>query len=93
MVFYFMDYLILILATWRIANLIVNEDGPYQMLAEFRHKAVEHTHLFECLWCFSVWIGAIMAIAYFFYPAWTVLVALPFALSGGAIMVDRWING
>lgn len=88
-----MDYLILTLAVWRVANLLVNEDGPYQMLAELRHNVVKVTHLLECVWCTSVWVGLIMAVAFYLYPAWTVLAALPFALSGGAIMADRWVNG
>lgn len=86
-------FLVLSLAVWRLSNLLVNEDGPYQMLAEFRHSAVKATHLFECVFCLSVWLGLIVAVAYYFYPAWTVLAALPFALSAGAILVDRYING
>lgn len=88
-----MDFLILSLAVWRLSNLLVNEDGPYQMLAEFRHKAVNITHLFECVWCLSIWLGLIAAVAYYFYPFWTVAAALPLALSAGAILADRYING
>lgn len=88
-----MDFLILTLAVWRVSNLIVNEDGPFQMLAKFRQGAVKVTHLFECVFCLSVWLGLIAAIAYYLFPFWAVAVALPFALSGGAIVADRWING
>lgn len=86
-------FLILSLAVWRISNLLVNEDGPYQMLAEFRHSAVKVTHLFECVFCLSVWLGLIVAVAWYFYPFWAVVVTLPFALSAGAILADRYING
>lgn len=88
-----MNYLILTLAIWRVSNLLVNEDGPFQMLVKFRQGAVKVTHLFDCLFCTSVWLGLIAAIGYYFFPFWVVAVALPFALSGGAIVVDRWING
>lgn len=101
-----MDIIILALATWRISNLFVDEDGPFMMFAELRRLAGvrydkasepvaenEMAKLFTCIWCFSVWLGLIVAAAYYFYPIRTYWICLPFALSALAISLDRWING
>lgn len=86
-------FIILSLATWRLSHLITNEDGPYQMLAEFRHITVRYTKLFSCIYCLSVWLGIIFVIGYYFYPTIVFWIALPMALSGLAIVIDRWVNG
>jgi uncharacterized protein DUF1360 len=102
MLFYFIpqgDYVILLhltilaLATWRISSLLVNEDGPYQMLAEFRSRVIKYTRLLECVWCVSLWIAGFMTIAYYFVPLYAIWIMLPFALSAGAILIDRIVNG
>lgn len=101
-----MDVIILTLAVWRVSNLFVNEDGPFMLFAELRRLAgvtydfesepiaeTEPAKLFSCVFCFSVWLGLAVAVAYYFYPLRTYWVCLPFALSAGAIALDRWVNG
>lgn len=98
------DFLILILATWRLASLLVVEDGPFDMFLLFRLKAgilydqngePFGTSWFSdglaCLWCVSVWVGLVTGIAYWLWPdvKW---VLLPFALSSGAIVVHEITN-
>lgn len=97
------DFLILVLAVWRISSLLVNEDGPFAIFAELRrvvgvrydayNEAQSNNvigQVFSCLWCASFWIGLIVMIAFYYFPAQTVLVCLPFALSAGAILVNKW---
>jgi hypothetical protein len=97
------NLIILTLATWRISSLLVNEDGPFDWFNRFRYwVGVRYNDrdvpyglnvfgdLFSCVFCFSVWIGAILAIAYYFQPNLTYWVCLPFALSAGAIVVNKW---
>ncbi len=104
--FVYMDIIILALATWRISNLFVNEDGPFMIFAELRRLAGvvyspmsepladnELAKLFICVFCFSIWLGLIVAVAYYFYPIRTYWICLPFALSTLAIALDKWING
>lgn len=101
-----MDFIILALAVWRISNLFVNEDGPFMIFAEIRRLAGvtydeasepiagnEAAKLLVCIWCFSIWLGLAIAVAYYFYPVYTFWACLPFALSAGAIALDKWING
>ena len=99
--------LVLILACWRLTSLLVRESGPFEMFAKFRHligvRYVEGSTVpygtniiaetLSCAWCCSMWVGTVLAIAYVIDPGLTVLVSLPFALSAGAIIVERILNG
>lgn len=80
------------LATWRIASLFTGEEGPFSIFANLR-EVVTWGGVLDCLWCFSVWVGIVLAVAYYFYPVVTYWLCLPLALSGAAIIADRWVNG
>ncbi len=99
-----MNLLIAALATWRLTTLLVNEDGPLDMLVKFRSFiGIEWdaqsepygtnfiAEAFTCVWCLSIWIGAVVAI--FIAPtiAWYPVYAL--ALSAAAIIIEETING
>lgn len=73
--------------------MLVNEGGPGDVFAKFRTQARKVTDLFDCVWCVSVWVGFVIAIAWVFYPTEIMLICLPLALSGLAIGFDRWVNG
>ena len=88
-----LHFTILSLATWRLSSLLVNEDGPNRLFNSFREQVSDWTGLFDCVFCTSVHVGFILVIAYFFYPVITFWIMLPFALSGAAIMADKWVNG
>jgi len=96
-------FLTLVFATWRIAHLLAEENGPAEIFATLRYwLGVRYTpeppytkygrNMFSkaiiCKWCSSVWIGLFWTILYTIWPPlW--FIALPFALSAGAIMVDE----
>lgn len=86
-----MNYIILALAVWRISSLLTNdsERGPWDLLTEFRWWARQYSGAFECVWCMSIWIAIIVAVSYWTIPVYTTWFCLPFALSAGAIIVDR----
>lgn len=102
------DFIIYILAVWRIANLFVNEAGPYgvflklRMLTGIRHddggRAVEipdnfSAQLFSCVWCFSIWVGFFLSAFWLISPEWSLRFAVPFAMSGGAVCIEIWRTG
>ena len=100
-----LEVVVLVLATWRLTSLLVWEDGPFEMFARLRHllgvrydesSLAYGTNRFAkgvvCPACASVWFGTLWGIAYLLWnPTW--YIALPLALSAGAIIVERWNNG
>ena len=99
-----MELLILILANWRIASLLTNEDehGPYEILDKarwfvgivydtegFPYATNEIAKLFMCVWCISIWIGIIQAIMLWLIPDYTTWLFMPFAFSAGAIIIEE----
>ncbi len=84
-----MTYLVLALATWRFSAMLSYETGPRSIFEKLRSRL--GWEVFECVWCLSFWIAAGLWIVYNFWPG-VVIVLVPFALSAGAIIVEK-ING
>jgi len=85
-------HIILILATWRISVLFVEDFGPFNIFYKIRNK-VKDTFLeglFECINCFSIWTGFIMALLV--TKNLVEILALTFAYSAGAILINKWFN-
>ena len=95
----------LALATWRLSSLLAREDGPYQVFDWLRHKAgVRYDERSEpyagnelargltCIWCNSVWIGALFTLAWIVSERISVVIALPLALSAGTIVIEAVIG-
>ena len=99
------DFLILSLATWRIASLLIAERGAFDVFVKLR-KAVGIGHdaegqpnlypdtmladLFSCVRCMSVWVGIVLTLVYVFVPSMLWLwLCLPLALSAAAIGFGR----
>lgn len=99
-----LEFVVLAFATWRLTSLLVWEDGPFEVFAKLRCRLGvrydEHSVAYGSNWfakgvvcpaCASVWFGIMWAIAYSFWQP-TLLVALPFAFSGGAMILERYYN-
>ena len=58
------DALIIGFAAWRVAHLLVEEDGPFDIFEKLRQFAGVRSglvegfwpKLFSCVWCMSVWV-------------------------------------
>lgn len=96
-----------VLATWRVASLLVNEAGPWNLFRRIRELAgIEHDEsgvktiipdgffasLLDCVWCASIWVAAGWMVFDWLYPLLAVKVALIFSISAGAILVQRWVE-
>jgi Protein of unknown function (DUF1360) len=89
----------LALAAWRLASLVANEDGPWQVFKRIRARAEQWCkqykfcndlglyELFSCEWCNSVWIGAGLTLLYLWMGETILYIALPLALSTVAIVI------
>lgn len=91
-----MSWLMLValtLATWRLASLLVAEDGPFHVLLKLRERTTVGG-LLDCIWCVSVWIAP-LALAVWLAGAGIAITVgqfgvLALAISAGAIAFDRW---
>ena len=84
-------------AVWRIASLLVHEDGPYYMFRRLREKVgfayyadgtllrEPDNHVLACVWCASVWVALLVSVL----PHWT---RRTLSLSTLAIMVEKYGN-
>ena len=100
------ELIILGLATWRVASIIVSEDGPWQLFPRLRswlgvrfdersipYSTTALSGLVICIWCLSPWIGGLFVLGFLLFPFPTILIASPFALSAMAVIIERWVNG
>lgn len=93
------------LAIWRFASLVAREHGPRDVLDRFRYWAgvrydadseLYGTSIFSkgiiCMWCNTVWFGALGAVGYALFRSAVVWIALPFALSALALLVESLVK-
>lgn len=101
-----LELVILGLATWRISSLLVNEDGPWDLLGRLRDTlGVSYNEFSEpegsnvlsrmltCVWCISPWVAGLVYLSWVWIPTTTLAITTVLALSGFAIIVEKWVNG
>jgi hypothetical protein len=78
-----------VLATWRVAQLVAREDGPFDVILRLRARAGNGVvgRLMDCPYCLSLWIAAPWAV-WIAHDAveW---IAVWLAVSGGASLLER----
>jgi len=94
-----LTFLAISLATWRISNLLMFESGPFGIL-EYTRKVIGVkeaynpkigwtsfiSDLMACMYCFSVWVGVVLAIS-LGQP-----LLLGFAYSAVAILIEQHLT-
>jgi len=96
-----LEFVVLALATWRIASLLAQEAGPFDVFPRLRKvtgvtydaDGVPHgtgviAEGITCIWCNSMWVGIVVALAWWLAPDIAFWLALPFALSACAVLID-----
>ena len=92
----YLDLIVLGLATWRISHMFVWEDGPFNIFSKFQSWAEPckfFQGLFSCVWCLSVWVGAILILSVIINKTVTIYLMLPFALSAISIALESITDG
>jgi hypothetical protein len=82
-------FLVGALATWRVTHLLVEEDGPAEVVVRLRRRAGDGWvgSAMDCFYCLSVWTAAPVAAAVARRPREAPLTWL--ALSGAACLLER----
>lgn len=94
-----------VFATWRLTSLLVQEAGPFDIFKKLREAVgLEHDDsgnvidssggllatLLICSFCTSLWVAVGVFALILVFPGTAVYILAPFALSAGAIVIDRW---
>lgn len=85
------ELVIYILATFRITSLISLEKGPFSSMRRLRRLIETGSvvdRLIECTWCVSLFVALGWVVLIALWPDVAIWVALPLALSAGAILVE-----
>lgn len=85
----FFQFLLAVLAVWRLTHLLSEEDGPFDLVYRLR-KALGTGfwgHLLDCFYCLSVWMAAPFAWA--LSPDWRMALLVWPALSGAACLLQK----
>ncbi len=96
-----LDFFLVSLATWRVSSLFAREDGIFDLFLRFRmllgtefNKASEEVGTgwlskgILCVWCNSIWFGALGA--FLLTENWLMWVIYLLALSAMAVLIDNW---
>jgi hypothetical protein len=84
-----LQFVLAVLATWRITHLLANEDGPADIIVRLRVRLGHGLagSLMDCFYCLSLWIAAPAALFVSRRPLSWALSWL--AISGGACLLER----
>lgn len=84
-----LDLLILSLATFYAAYVLVNTDGPFHYFNWLRRNVL-HGGLLTCIYCAAIWLFAV------FYILWISplqIICYGFAGAGAAMLLYRYTGG
>lgn len=94
------DLIAIILATYRLSSLLVDEAGPFGIFLRLRELfGIKHdvggdiicipdnflAKLCSCLWCVSIWMAGLSYLIWWLEPIPIYILAA----SGGAILIDN----
>ena len=84
-----LDFVLAVLATWRVSFLLTQEDGPWDVFTRLRHATAGSMagRALECLYCTSMWVA--IPAALFVTPVSARTVVTWLAISGGACLLHR----
>jgi hypothetical protein len=86
------------LATWRLSSLMMEEEGPFDILTTTREWLCARFDLFDrllsCFWCTSVWAAAFISVLLCLITRGNVITWIIYTLatSCGAILADGFLQ-
>ena len=84
-----MEFVLCTLAVWRLAHLLSQEDGPFDLVLKFRKLFGQgfFGNLLDCFYCLSLWIAVPFAV--FLCRDWLQGIITWLALSGAASILFK----
>ena len=84
-----LQWLVVALATWRVCHLLVEEDGPADLVVRLRMKLGDSLlgRAMDCFYCLSLWVAAALALLIISDVVGFVLVW--WSASGAACLFER----
>jgi len=99
---FLINFVLATLAVWRVAHLLVHEDGPKVLIAQLRALAAgtEIGRALDCVGCMSLWLALPASVWVSrrlseFLPTWLALSGAAFLLErigGQPLIVERFIQ-
>lgn len=88
----FTQFLLAILAAWRLTHLLAREDGPFDLLLRIRLRLGQTIlgKLMDCFYCLSLWVSA--PIAWLAFGAGASFILGWLGLSGAACLIERLLR-
>ena len=82
-------FMLYTLAVWRLAHLLSQEDGPFDLVFKLRTKAGQRFfgRLLDCFFCLSLWLA--VPFAYLLSTDWFTSIVSWLALSGAASLLFK----
>lgn len=89
---FWIQFVVAVLATWRVTHLLASEDGPADLIVKFRALLGQSLagKLMDCFQCLSLWIAAPAAL--FVTRQFLDWLLVWLALSGAACLLERLGN-
>lgn len=83
------EFALYTLAVWRLAHLLSQEDGPFDLVFKLRRLAGQgfFGRLLDCFYCLSLWLAA--PFAFMLSKDWITGVVVWLALSGAASVLFK----
>lgn len=83
------NFILAVLATWRLSHLLSKEDGPFDIIYRVR---VQLGHgffgsLLDCFYCLSIWMAIPFAI--WLGAGWKFWLLFTLAISGAACLLEK----
>ena len=102
-----LEFLIMAAAVWRVSSLLTYERGPGRIFERVRagvgikHNDGGHPNVWPstfwgevltCVWCMSLWVALGFVLLYAVNGSTATWLALPFALSAAAIVLNKLVR-
>jgi hypothetical protein len=86
------QFVVAVLATWRVAHLVAREDGPFDVIVRLRRRAGDTGigRLMDCPHCLGLWIAMPLAAWLARSPDQWVVAWL--GIAGGASLAQRFLE-